>query len=388
MHGRRTTRSRVVSSVAVVAALLVSACSDGSRPTLMDASDSSETSAPVGGDRPEGGDGAAPDPGDPDNPEGDPDSDAGAIDDEAADASESEPGAAAADGGNPYAEITEEISEAGGGIRAVISPTGVVLPVLGRTDSGYVVQTPCEFRTVVRWGQPIVGAQVVLDPGHGGDEEGAVAEDGPGGEPLTEAALNLDLARRTAAVLAERSISVVLTRNFDHRMTVEQRAIVADAIQPGAFVSIHHNTPASRPSPVPGTEVYVQDGSDESRRLGGLLYEEVFGALSEFDVEWTSRDGAGVLTVINPEGEDAYGINRYPTSTAALIEMAYLGNPKEVALLSTDDYLESSAVALADAIERFLNSQDQGTGYIDTPRSAEPSGATGGESGCVDPRLE
>ncbi|MGH1494073.1 MAG: N-acetylmuramoyl-L-alanine amidase family protein [Acidimicrobiales bacterium] len=279
--------------------------------------------------------------------------------------------------------ITEEISPPDPGVRALLSPTGVLVQVTGQTPSGFVVETPCGVQTLVEAGQTIGGVDVVLDPGHGGDEQGA--EDVP---ELTEASLNLLLARATAAELRARSISVVLTRNADYRIPIRARAELADRIAPRAFVSIHHNTPASRPSPEPGTEVFVQSASPESKRLGGLLYEEVFNALRQFDVQWTSRDDAGVLVVLNDEDEDAYGIARYPLSTSALVEMAYLGNEFEAALLATDDYLDVGAKALADGIERFLNTEDPGTGFVDTPRRFNPSGATGGSTGCVDPPLD
>lgn len=270
-----------------------------------------------------------------------------------------------------------------GDVRAMLTPTGVLVGVAGETSAGYVVETPCGGVTQLVWGQPVTDIQVVLDPGHGGDEAGA-ADAGP----LTEAELNLRVARRTAAELADRSISVVLTRNGDYRIPIRRRAALADLIAPRAFISIHHNTPASRPSPQPGTEVFVQNASPESKRLGGLLYEEVFAALNEFDVEWTSRDDAGVLSVLNDEGEDAYGIARYPTSTSALVEMAYLGNEKEAVLLATDDYLIAAADALADGIQRFLTTSEPGSGFVETPRQFNPSGATGGSGGCIDPPLE
>ncbi len=282
----------------------------------------------------------------------------------------------------PYPAITAEIRPVDDGVRALLSPTGVLVGVTGVTDNGYVVETPCGGVTELALGQPVREVDVVLDPGHGGDEAGAGE-----GTDLTEAELNLRVARRTAERLLERSISVILTRNGDYRIPIRGRAALADRLGPMAFVSIHHNTPASRPSPEPGTEVFVQSSSQESRRLGGLLYEEVFDALNRFDVEWTSRDDAGVLAVINDDGEDAYGIARYPTSTSALVELAYLGNEKEAVLLATDDYLEAAATALADGIERYLTTEDPGRGFIDTPRIFNPSGLTGGASGCVDPPL-
>ncbi len=264
----------------------------------------------------------------------------------------------------------------------MLSPNGVLVQVTGEVDDGYLVESPCGSPVVIPWGQPVGSVQVVLDPGHGGDEEGAVAESG-----LTEAELNLRLSRRTAAELARRSITVVLTRNADYRIPIRRRAALADAIGPSIFVSIHHNSPASAPSTKPGTEVFVQSTSDASQRLGGLLYESVIAGLSRFDVEWTSRTDAGVLTVLDDSGEDAYGIARYPTTPSALVEMAYLGNPREAALLDSDDYLAAAAESLADGIERYLTSEDTGSGFIDTARIFNPSGDTGGTDGCVDPEL-
>ncbi|MEM9565367.1 MAG: N-acetylmuramoyl-L-alanine amidase, partial [Actinomycetota bacterium] len=268
------------------------------------------------------------------------------------------------------------------GVGAVLSPRGVLVRVTGEVDDGYLVESPCGSPVVIPWGQPVGPIRVVIDPGHGGDEEGAVAESG-----LTEAAINLDLARHTAAELARRSIAVILTRNDDYRIPISRRAALADAIGPDIFISIHHNTPASAPSPIPGTEVFVQSSSEESRRLGGLLYESVVAELSQFDIEWTARTDAGVLTVLDDSGDDAYGIARYPTTPSALVEMAYLGNPKEAALLATGEYLDVAAAALADGIERYLLTTDTGSGFVDAPRIFNPSGDTGGTDGCVDPEL-
>ncbi len=275
------------------------------------------------------------------------------------------------------------IFPARGGVKAVVTPTGVVVPVLGQSESGYVVESPCGIETEITWGQPLPSVRVVLDPGHGGTEQGAVAEPG-----RTEAELNLRVARRTALALQDREISVALTRTGDYRVPVLQRARLADALEADALLSIHHNTPRAAPSVRPGTEVYVQGTSAESQRLGGLVYEEVMAALSQFDVDWVSRSDAGVVTVIDDNGEDAFGINRHPETVTALVELAYLANPAEAALFETDEYLDAVAAAMADGIERYLTTQDPGSGYVDIPRIFNPSDETGGVEGCLAPALE
>ncbi len=362
---RRPFRSRrwaaAAALVALTAALVVlaAACTEGERPVLL-GTGAVDEAADVAALEQQGGDEA--DGGDP-----------------------AESGAATTQPPTtePYPEITEETFQVTGDLRAMLSPSGVLLPVTAETATGYVVETPCGGLTTIAWGQPVEEVQVVLDPGHGGDEPGATNVPG-----LSEADLNLAVARRTAAELSKRSISVALTRNGDYRIPISRRAVLADLLGASALVSIHHNTPASSPSATPGTEVFVQSTSAQSRRLGGLVYEEVFAALSEFDVEWTSRDDAGVLVVLDDGGEDAYGIARYPVTPSALVELAYLANEKEAALLATTDYVEAAAAALADGIERYLTTEDPGTGFVDTPRIFNPDGATGGTSGCVDPPLD
>lgn len=349
-------------AVAIVTALLVTACSGGERPTLVEQGGAVGTAGAGSAQR-----GGAPEPATSTVTTG------SALDTDPTSTHATNP---------PSSTITGETRPAPPGVGAVFSPKGVLVPVIAEVDGGYQVETPCGSPVVIPWGQPVGPMQVVIDPGHGGDEQGAVAESG-----LTEAELNLRLARRTAADLARRSITVVLTRNADYRIPIRRRAILADAIGPSIFISLHHNTPASAPSATPGTEVFIQSDSDASRRLGGLLYESVVEGLSTFDVEWTARTDAGVLTVLDDSGEDAYGIARYPSTPSALVEMAYLGNPREAALLGSEDYLDVAAAALADGIERYLASDESGSGFIDAARTFNPSGETGGTDGCVDPEL-
>lgn len=277
----------------------------------------------------------------------------------------------------------EQIGPPPSNVLAIITSTGVLVPVIGKTPTRYQVIAPCGDQAFVGWGHEVSAVQVVLDPGHGGSESGA--DDVP---ELTEAMLNLQIARRTASRLLEREITVAVTRTDDYRIPIQQRAAIADQLEAEVFVSIHHNTPASKSSTTPGTEVYVQSESDDSARLGGLVYEEVFDALSQFDVEWTSRDDAGVLVVLDDEGNDAYGIVRRPLVTSALVELAYLGNPAEVELLATEEYVEAASTAVADGIERYLTTSEPGSGFIESPRVFNPSGLTGGVRDCVNPRLE
>ncbi len=270
--------------------------------------------------------------------------------------------------------------------RALVLANGIVVPVLYEADDRYSIHTPCGIAAFIDKSDDIVevaGIDIVLDPGHGGAiETGAV---GPNG--LVEKDLNLSVALATESLLVERGYAVLLTRTGDYRMPLQTRAEIANRLDATVFVSLHHNSPTANPSPIPGTEIFVQSGSDESKRLGGLVYEYVVEALDDFDLDWVAATDAGALAVMNDRGTDSYGMIRRPNMPAALAELAYISNAPEAEFMSTQVYVDTAAAALADAVVAWLETDDPGTGHVAEPRSFTPNGLTGGPSGCVDPDL-
>ena len=95
-------------------------------------------------------------------------------------------------------------------------------------------------------------SRVVLDPGHGGRDTGAV---GPTG--VKEKDVTLDVAHRVAPVLAAQGIQVVLTRDDDTFVSLEERTARANGFNADLFVSIHCN--ASESKGRRGVETYVLD---------------------------------------------------------------------------------------------------------------------------------
>lgn len=271
--------------------------------------------------------------------------------------------------------------------RALRTPSGVPVAVIGSAGGNHLVRTPCGNAAEVSSGDPIDGMRVVLDPGHGGPfEPGAV---GPNG--LAEDTLNLTLSRAILAELSRRGIPATTTRTGDYGSLLSVRAALADAVGADALISLHHNAPTRPLGDSPGTEVYVQSTDDatprrDSARLGGLLYEEITTALSMFaDVTWSRLPDAGVLRVLFPEGGDAYGMISRPAIPAVLVEYGYLSNPSEAELFATDDYIGIAAVATANAIEDYLNTDRPGRGFVEQPRRFDPAGAP---SRCAEVRLE
>ncbi|MEL6984786.1 MAG: N-acetylmuramoyl-L-alanine amidase [Actinomycetota bacterium] len=168
----------------LVLALVASACSGAERPTLVDQSAAVGTAGADTAER--GSDDAEPADGTG--------SDTTALDGTGSDGAVGST-TVADDPGSTSTSTTiaadstlpEDARPAPAGVGAVFSPKGVLVRVTGEVDEGYLVETPCGSPVVIPWGQPVGAVQVVIDPGHGGDEQGAVAESG-----LTEAELNLD----------------------------------------------------------------------------------------------------------------------------------------------------------------------------------------------------
>lgn len=264
----------------------------------------------------------------------------------------------------------------------VVTQRGLVLPLLRREGDAFVVETPCA-RTAVVQGSLVERATVVLDPGHGGAEPGAV---GPNG--LSEKGLNLAVVNHARATLERAGVTTMSTRTGDHRVTLSTRTKVAKALKPKAFVSVHHNAEPDGPRSGPGTETYYQVASPDSKRLSGLIYEEVVRALSAYQIPWVADTDAGAKYRTNSAGGDYYGILRLSQGvTSVLAELAFVSNPPEAELLVRPDVQQVEGEAVARGILRFLNTSDPGSGYtVPYPRSS-PAGGGGGSKGCVDPPL-
>ncbi len=280
--------------------------------------------------------------------------------------------APAATGGSPDGE---------GGV--LISPQGVVLPVIGpAATEGWRALTPCGNEVTTSEGERVLTVDFLLDPGHGGSEGGA---SGPNG--ATEKALNLRVAEIVEWYLEEAGYSVLLTRRSDIRIPLRSRAEIANALDPLAFVSIHHNGGATRPQPEPGTELFVDAGNPESRRLGGILFEEITERLSAYEADWVGSWRNGVSARLNSEGADLYGLHRYtPGIVSVITEAGYLSNASEAELYVDNDVQWSHGRAIAEGLMRWHRTSDAGSGYLEDFVDDSSSG-TGGFDGCVDPTL-
>ena len=182
---------------------------------------------------------------------------------------------------------------------------------------------------------PFVGKIIVVDPGHGGSDPGAVGASG-----IQEKVINLAVAQRLVALLEEAGAEVIMTRKGDQSVTNLQRVEIANQAKGDIYISIHANAYANNESN--GTETHYcseNSYSSASRYLAHQLQSELVSALNLRD--------RGVK-------QNSYYILKNTKMPAALVEMAFLTNPEEEEILKSAEMQTKAALALYRGLEAFL----------------------------------
>ena len=181
---------------------------------------------------------------------------------------------------------------------------------------------------------------VVIDPGHGGKDSGAVAED-----KTTEKSLTLRLAPRVEAMLRAKGYNVIMTRSTDEFIALSERAAIANRNNADIFVSIHFNSAGSA-SPYGIEVLYASENDVELKKNAGdqtLLAKEVLNAV----LRETGANSRGIKN--RPE----LAVLRRTNMTACLIEGGFMSNPAELQKLKNDSYLDKLAKGIVTGIENY-----------------------------------
>lgn len=183
--------------------------------------------------------------------------------------------------------------------------------------------------------QPIV----VIDPGHGGFDPGAL-----GMNKSKEKNNTLSVALKLGKELQKKGVKVIYTRQSDKitfptgiRANLQARAQVANRVNADLFISIHNNS--SIYSGVNGTETYYCGGSSKSKALASFIQNQLVK-----DMKLRNR---GVRSA------DFY-VLRKTKNTAALIELGYITNSNEEAKLRNSKTQDKYAAAIATGIMKYL----------------------------------
>ncbi|MEO2205935.1 N-acetylmuramoyl-L-alanine amidase family protein [Paenibacillus pabuli] len=174
---------------------------------------------------------------------------------------------------------------------------------------------------------------VVIDPGHGGSDPGAISITN---KPEKEYVLALAL-KVQALLLNEPDIDLVMTRDSDIYPTRSERVELANQLNADVFVSIHGNSVTSSPQ-ASGTETYYYQRSS-SKDLANIIHQHLVKALGFKDRGVKN----GSLQVI-----------RETTMPAVLLEIGFLSNAAEEKAMSSEEVQEKAAQAIVDGIKEYL----------------------------------
>jgi len=221
---------------------------------------------------------------------------------------------------------------------------------------------------------------VVIDPGHGGSQPGAI---GPSG--LKEKDVVLDIALRMKKILQNDGFSIYLTREKDIDVSLESRPLIALQKEADVFISIHINSVFQKGSPTArGVETYVlssrhtdasaKDVADRENRAskfynsGDNILDQILGDLAESASINFSIDLADIVQkrLVQHTGLGNRGVKQAPfivlkgvNMAAILVEVGFICNPNEEKLLKTAEFREKIAQALSQSVKDYLKNMPE-----------------------------
>ncbi|MBW2724007.1 MAG: N-acetylmuramoyl-L-alanine amidase [Deltaproteobacteria bacterium] len=219
---------------------------------------------------------------------------------------------------------------------------------------------------------------VVIDPGHGGRDPGAI---GVGG--LREKGVNLRLAKMLGARLEGQGFKVVFTRSDDRTLSLEERTVIAEAARGDLFVSIHANASSRRGTR--GIEIYSLDENHERHSLEVAARENgvdpseidslqrVMAKLHVSEVSVHSvRLARSVHGSLMPGLRKKFsrvpdlGVKKGPfyvlflsSMPAILLESGFLTNKHDAKLLRSESYLMAMAEHIAAGLREYRDGGEQ-----------------------------
>ena len=175
---------------------------------------------------------------------------------------------------------------------------------------------------------------VIIDPGHGGKDSGAI---GIGG--VQEKNVILPIGKRIAEVLERNGIQVIMTRDSDYFVTLPGRVTMAQQANADVFVSVHANSAGESRPEVSGLETYYYDSG---LTLARVVHSKILQSLNIRDRNVRKA---------------RFYVLRKNSMPAILVETGYLTGRDDVAKLRTSAYQNQMADAIAQGILQYLKSR-------------------------------
>ncbi|WP_404432165.1 N-acetylmuramoyl-L-alanine amidase [Sutcliffiella horikoshii] len=178
---------------------------------------------------------------------------------------------------------------------------------------------------------------IVLDPGHGGQDPGAVFQ------RLQEKVVNLDIAKRVRAYLEkEYEVKVMMTREGDTTVSLEARSNLANSVKADYFCSIHHNAGGGT-----GFESYRYNGSNafssKSKTFQEIVHREVINVVTG---KYNRRDRG--IKAAN------FHVLRETSMPSVLLEILFLDSTEDRALIQHETFKEDVSAAIGEGLAKAL----------------------------------
>ena len=177
--------------------------------------------------------------------------------------------------------------------------------------------------------KPPIKNKIVLDPGHGGTDYGAIREG------INEKDLTLDMTQRVASILKSKGYKYAMTRTNDTYLGLQERCDFTEEENPEIFVSIHVNSAvATEPF---GIETHYFH--ENSKELADTIQKHMLENIESKD--------RGVI-------KSKFYVINHTDVPAVLVETGFLSNPEERAELITEKRKDAIAKAIAEGIIEYL----------------------------------
>jgi N-acetylmuramoyl-L-alanine amidase len=214
----------------------------------------------------------------------------------------------------------------------------VVTPVPGnnRDNSSYPQPIPQPRQTTpspqtrpIQQGRRVI----VIDPGHGGNDTGAIGIDG-----LREIDVVLPISTQVRDILEQNGVQVVMTREYDREVELEPRTQLANRVNADLFISIHANAIDMTRPDVNGIETYYFQS-----RSGQLLAQYIHNSV----LQMTGAPNRGVR-------EARFYVLRHTQMPAVLVEVGFVTGAEDAQKLADPAYRSVMAEAIARGILQYM----------------------------------
>lgn len=218
----------------------------------------------------------------------------------------------------------------------VISETENWLEIINGDVQGFVHRHLVESENKAAPASGLKNKTIVIDPGHGGRDVGAIGVNGSYEKDVTFLSAS-ELQRELVALGA----NVVLTRSNDEFIPLDGRAILSNALDTDAFISLHYNSFPEAPSAA-GIEAFYYH--DQDQLLATFIHDEIIKETDERDRGTTFGD---------------FHVIRQNFKPGVLLELGFLSNEENEALLNTNAYQRKIVAGVINGLQKYFNMNPQ-----------------------------